>query len=112
MSDAAQTPSAFTGHVIHAQPFSTSPRYQTPLYRKWTALRKSAPDTTPDWAEFQAQANRPKPPAEPRGRGRPAGKGLSARGQKLVELRPYGFCTPIEPAGSGIALLARTKARI
>lgn len=41
-------------------------------------------------------------------------KGLSARGQKLLQNRPYGshYNTPIEPAGSGIARYSRMKGSI
>lgn len=39
-------------------------------------------------------------------------KNLSKRGQRLLAPVRANFCTPIEPAGSGIARLAKTKASI
>ena len=39
-------------------------------------------------------------------------KNLSKRGQKLLAPVRVGFCTPIEPAGSGIRRLAIQKASI
>lgn len=39
-------------------------------------------------------------------------RNLSARAQKLLAPRKAGFCTPIEPAGSGVKRFEKTKARI
>jgi len=39
-------------------------------------------------------------------------RGLSKRAQKQLAPVRNGFCTPIEPAGSGIQRLAKTKAAI
>ena len=38
--------------------------------------------------------------------------GLSARAQKLLQPMRNGFCTPIEPIGSGIKRYEKTKAAI
>lgn len=97
---AAQT--AFTGHLMHAQPFSDAQAFCTPLYRKWTALRKSDPGATPSWETFQALASQPKTPAPTKSK--PAPGQLSKRGQKLVEWQDYG------PGKSTRAKAARTGA--
>ena len=39
-------------------------------------------------------------------------RNLSARAQKLLAPRKSGFCTPIEPVGSGIKRYEKTKASI
>lgn len=39
-------------------------------------------------------------------------RGLSARAQKLLQPMRNGFCTPIEPIGSGIKRYEKMKASI
>jgi hypothetical protein len=39
-------------------------------------------------------------------------RGLSKRAQKLLAPKRQCFCTPIEPAGSGLVRFAKSKAAI
>jgi len=53
---------------------------------------------------------------DPKPKGNPASslpmRGLSKRATDLLQPRKHGFCTPIEPPGSGLARNAKTKTRI